>query len=403
MHIFGKLIIITILSMLSSKVTVIAATLNPAISILLLEHEAVHYEVECNDDLDTDGDRISDCFETNTGIYKNRKNTGTDPLNADTDGDGITDGDEILGTQAGLRLHVMGANPLRKNIFIEYDWFNDFNECGFHSHKPTAEIIDKIALAFLQAPVTNPDGSTGIDIIQDYGQGGGLFGGNRVVDSNGVLGGGIISNEFIAHKNANFASNRIGYFHYMLFTHRYNNNSDSSGQAELPGDDSIVSLYCFYNNSNFVANTIMHELGHNLNLRHGGNHNCNYKPNYNSIMNYRFQFTGIDQNTSCDARGDGLLSYSKGDRITLREIKLNEFKGVCETQPVDWDASGHFSTPVNVDINSEDPFQVKRCGGFLTALKDHNDWDNIVFLNSTSKARLAFFIREIISETSIPK
>ena len=401
MYILSKYFLVMMLSLVIGESGVLAATLNPAISMLLMDQD---YEPGgCNKDLDTDGDRINDCFETNTGIYKSRINTGTDPFNADTDGDGIKDGDEILGTLGGLRLHVMGADPLRKNIFIEYDWFNDTNECGFHSHKPTKDVIDKIALAFSKAPVANPDGSKGISIIQDYGQGDGLYGGNKVVDSNGVLGGGINSNEFRAHKSANFAANRIGYFHYMLFIHRYNSFSDSSGQAELPGDDSLVSLYCFYNNTRFVANTIMHELGHNLNLRHGGRHNCNYKPNYNSIMNYRFQFTGIDRNSSCDAIGDGILSYSKGDRITLRESKLNEFKGVCESQPIDWDASGNFSTPVSVDINREEFFQDKLCGGSMTALKDYNDWENIVFLNSTSQARIAFFIREIISETNIPK
>ena len=71
----------------------------------------------------------------------------------------------------------------------------------------------------------------------------------------------------------------------------YGTNSNSSGQAELPGDDLIVSLQCFGSTSN-VANTIMHELGHNLGLHHGGNVDANYKPNYNSVMNYRFQFPG---------------------------------------------------------------------------------------------------------------
>ena len=38
----------------------------------------------------------------------------------------------------------------------------------------------------------------------------------------------------------------------------------------------------------------MHELGHNLGLKHGGPGSCdNYKPNYLSIMNYNFYTTGI--------------------------------------------------------------------------------------------------------------
>ena len=37
----------------------------------------------------------------------------------------------------------------------------------------------------------------------------------------------------------------------------------------------------------------MHELGHNLGLRHGGDDNVHRKPNYLSVMNYSFQTTGM--------------------------------------------------------------------------------------------------------------
>ncbi len=37
----------------------------------------------------------------------------------------------------------------------------------------------------------------------------------------------------------------------------------------------------------------MHELGHNLNLRHGGADNQLYKPNYLSVMNYSHQMGGV--------------------------------------------------------------------------------------------------------------
>ena len=43
-------------------------------------------------DTDDDADGLSDDVETNTGYYANETNTGTDPLNPDTDGDGICDG-----------------------------------------------------------------------------------------------------------------------------------------------------------------------------------------------------------------------------------------------------------------------------------------------------------------------
>jgi hypothetical protein len=44
---------------------------------------------------DTDGDGLSDGVETNTGIYGSSTDTGTDPNNSDSDGDGVSDGNEV--------------------------------------------------------------------------------------------------------------------------------------------------------------------------------------------------------------------------------------------------------------------------------------------------------------------
>ncbi|MBE7503463.1 MAG: putative Ig domain-containing protein [Verrucomicrobiales bacterium] len=48
---------------------------------------------------DTDGDGLPDVAETGTGVFVNRRDTGTDPAKADTDGDSVPDGLEVeLGT-----------------------------------------------------------------------------------------------------------------------------------------------------------------------------------------------------------------------------------------------------------------------------------------------------------------
>ena len=44
---------------------------------------------------DTDFDGLDDSVETNTGVYVSPTNTGTNPNNADTDGDGVPDGLEV--------------------------------------------------------------------------------------------------------------------------------------------------------------------------------------------------------------------------------------------------------------------------------------------------------------------
>jgi len=193
------------------------------------------------------------------------------------------------------------------------------------------------------------------------------------VDVDGVLTGGVNNAEFQSYKIANFASNRHGYFHYTLLPHRYNTDSGSSGQAEFPGDDMIVSLYCARSDQN-VANTIMHELGHNLNLHHGGATGLNWKPNYNSVMNYKYQFAGVDGN--CSPPGDGILDYSRGTRITLDENDLDETQGICGSPGWDWNGDGDavdmgFAWDINVDgVITDNRFDI---------LTDHDDWAAVFF------------------------
>jgi hypothetical protein len=344
----------------------------------------------CTSTWDSDGDRLPDCVETNDGVFSSENQTGTDPFNPDTDGDFIWDGDEVLGTLDGLALPAMGLSPLRKNILLEYDWFDDSLECAAHSHEPTQASIDMMTAAFDAAPIANPDGTTGITVIQDYGQGGAFTGGNQIADTINVAGnldGGVNGAEFQTHKNANFAANRNGYFHYVLMVHRYGTDSGSSGQAELPGDDLIVSSICWGpGDDQGVANTIMHELGHNLKLRHGGFENLNWKPNYNSIMNYKYQFPGIDDCADADPNGDGIMDFSIGDRPDLDENDLDENLGIC-TAPVlpwDWNGINGIESSISMDINLDgDPADPPNGDyypdGVLEILSDWDDWGNIIY------------------------
>ena len=62
-------------------------------------------------DTDDDNDGLLDTVETNTGIYVDSNNTGTDPLNDDSDGDTIIDGTEVDN----------GSNPLVVDIDTDGD------------------------------------------------------------------------------------------------------------------------------------------------------------------------------------------------------------------------------------------------------------------------------------------
>lgn len=94
-------------------------------------------------------------------------------------------------------------------------------------------------------------------------------------------------------------------FHYMLFANSQNSDGSagSSGIVELDGNDIIISLGNLGLDSantadlneliNYQAGTMMHELGHNLGSKHGGNVDINYKSNYISFMNYLYQLSGM--------------------------------------------------------------------------------------------------------------
>ena len=63
----------------------------------------------------------------------------------------------------------------------------------------------------------------------------------------------------------------------------------------IPASDFIVSLGLWNGGSptnDQQVGTFVHELGHNLGLRHGGNDHNVGKPNFLSIMNYTFRPVG---------------------------------------------------------------------------------------------------------------
>lgn len=326
---------------------------------------------------DSDNDRLWDIWETNDGVYVKKTRTGTNPNSNDTDGDGIKDGDEVLGTTAGLDLPSMGASPLRKDVFVETDWTTD-NTDGFHSHAPIPESLDRIVAAFANSPVPNPYNlPTGISLHFDYGQGGPFTGGNYLGNDAMVF----FDSEFNTYKANNFAPERKGIFHYSIFCHAFNSQGNS-GVAEQPGDDFEIASTTWYDNVAEVATITMHELGHNLNLRHGGFEEKTLKPNYNSVMNYRYTFPGVD--IDCDAVGDGVADYSHGILADLNETDLDENIGVCGDVPVDWNQDRRIKKHVQRNINCYNNLSAA-CGDdngvcddrLCTIIKDSNDWANV--------------------------
>lgn len=340
----------------------------------------------------------------------------------DRDGDGLLDDWEINGYYPGdgtkVDLPAMGADPDKKDIFVEVDWMEDAE----HSHRPDPAAIKTVVESFANSPVDgvgiNLHVDAGPDSI-DYVTGnawGDLSRGNKI-DHVAVLGTGSIDS-LIADMNSimTFDEARNSIFHYALFAHKWNSNGNlnHSGRSFGPTNQHfIVSLggwpYGFVNGVGTVdqqAGTFMHELGHNLGLRHGGIDDITYKPNYLSVMNYSFQTGGLIINGT-----DGHFDYSRFQLPDLNESQLSESNGlnagaqidsygtkfhvnppylclpeslfgniivtVSKTAngPVNWDcAPGIDQNPVEEDVNAD---------GFINngvispTLKSHDDWVNL--------------------------
>ena len=284
-------------------------------------------------DLDSDGDGLSDDWETH-GI--------------DVDGDRVVD----------LDLPALGADPRHKDVFVEIDYMDcavaggDCASPADHTHRPKDAAIAAVAQAFANAPLSNPDGAPGIRLHVDVSNA--IAHHDRMVIPGAcfALSPGDASFDAVKADPASFGlpNPRRFAYHYVLFTHH--TRGFFSGCAELPGNDVQVSLGDWHHDcgpardqpcgdidgdglddtqgtAQEQAGTLMHELGHNLELRHGGGDGGNYKPNYQSVMSYFFQLEGIPP---ADPDGTGPLlqrvDYSRAELPALDENALSEPLGI---------------------------------------------------------------------------
>jgi hypothetical protein len=188
---------------------------------------------------------------------------------------------------------------------------------------------------------------------------------------------------FYTVKANNFNANRLNVYRYCVFAWDNGHWAGSSGQAEnIWANDFFVSLGSWGadgTRADFQTGTFLHELGHTLNLRHGGFEDTNSKDNYNSIMQYgndwitwngqdnKFspgQFGGID--VDCNQLNvDAVYTYSQGMRANLNENSLNENNGVCDNVARDWNGNGSMQASVSVNLDDN---------ASITVIKDHADW-----------------------------
>src|SRR5262245_30592347 len=104
---------------------------------------------------DSDGDGILDIIE--------RASLCLDPNDPDTDHDGIPDGVEI-GTYNGFDFKAAGANPCRRDIFVELDAEQRTVGSTVQDAQFGSTLQQALIDFYAGLPIANADGSTGITL-----------------------------------------------------------------------------------------------------------------------------------------------------------------------------------------------------------------------------------------------
>ncbi len=350
-------------------------------------------------------------------------------LEQDQDLDGLRDSFEYFGIDSDIDgtidLTLPNANYRRKNLYVEVDAMAGRAPSAVAGSMPTGTTLDPVIAAFANAPVGNPDGSTGIDLellidetnlpLSSWGtlpwpsfdaikNGVGLLPGSFGTPAErGTL-------PFLNPNWPNIRAARMLSYRYCIFADQYCTTAANgaqvctvSGRAELPGNDFFVTLGgCDWSGcwspvggtSAQQAGVFLHELGHTLNLQHGGGDGINYKPNYYSAMNYTWTLPNF-VNTPGPGSYAGFwpLDFSRAVWPTLNESALSEILGINApvnirvpvgpmnplaalrlTQgAIDFDGSSALTSSASADIN--DVVVGNQLPGEM--LTGHDDWSNI--------------------------
>jgi hypothetical protein len=265
------------------------------------------------------------------------------PALLDSDCDRLADNWETSGYN-GLNLPAMGSDPKVKDIFLEIDYIGH--------HKPRPGVIEAVTTAFQNSGVsngaTNPTGIR-LHVFVDENMGDPPPASDFCTN----LATFPWSNWFgspLERTNPTLMAAKRDTFHHAIFIHTQCLAESSSGTSDSPGNQLVVSLGYSgppgwgtdpltgrtVGSIPEQAGTLMHELGHNLGLLHGGNVTVNCKPNYISVMNWAFQFPiyiGLPFNAFPDYTW-AFPDYSRWTSANLIENNLNENTGIGNPPPL---------------------------------------------------------------------
>jgi hypothetical protein len=274
-----------------------------------------------DDDPDPDGDGLDSATEARLG---------TDPLDADTDHDGLLDGWEVKG-EGALDLPALGASPTHQDCFVYCQRVADADGAT------CAREIPRAIAYWSRLPVQNPDGQPGIALHAIWLPPIPVAEGGKPWWDQGA---------------ANLPPLARGLAHYIVIS---NGGGGQAGELAEMGGCGVHGLYA----------TFLHEFGHEVGLSHTGGPNATWSPTYSSLMNYAYNYSFEEDGNA--------IHYSHGElaSIVLDETKLPErlpvpfdrlkflskapyrfrTKADGDATLVDWNRDGKFSDgPVRADV-----------------------------------------------------
>lgn len=336
--------------------------------------------------VDSDSDGIADAVENLLG---------TNPASQDTDSDGLQDGWELEGyrhTDGRIypegQLSLLGADPRHKDVFVEIDYVvRETVDQRMH--------IDSILKAkelFENTAISNPDGDDGfaLHVIHD----------DPIAERPGGIGGVCGMRDYEGF----FALHTRRIYHWAI------TSFGSGGQAPVGGNVLVFAtgegnpgMGEFTKFTSYAL--LVHELGHNLGLRHGGvvgTNQKNCKPNYFSLMNYAYDYSFGCSPYNLDTTQ---ITFSRGNAPSVNLNSLDEsappigldlvfgfdsdflgcnaFDALISPYVIDWNQNGTYDAgPVSVSTSAI----ADSCGdeGAAANQNDSDDYATMSFGISSS-------------------